>query len=285
MGRTKRTIYLSVKEAASCFGVRVEILREWLRDGKFPAVEILGMWRIRKDDVDLALSKGWPLNHGIEGIGERGTFSSKSLLEDILNRFITHIQTREGVILSTENDYGGGFSSPSDEEREEWCNSFIDSLQEEEEMSVTRRRLEDCARGEEVLGEELLGLTIKELRERWDIVSDGIRAAQSLDDLGEEENKRVWDSMCRQIKFLEEISKELERRLGKKRMFENYKTGDIVTRMLGGILPQELTVTEVTDDLIICGPWRFSKTNGLEIDEDLGWDETHSGSFLKKPEN
>ena len=101
-----------------------------------------------KDDVDLALSTGWLLNPKIEEITEMGIFSSNELLEAILNRFITHIQTSEVVILSTENDYGGGFSSPSDEEREEWCNSFIDNLRGEEKMSVTRRRLEDCARYE-----------------------------------------------------------------------------------------------------------------------------------------
>lgn len=68
-------------------------------------------------------------------------------------------------------------------------------------------------------------------------------------------------------------------------MFKNYQVGDTVTRMLGGILPQELTVTETTEDQIICGPWRFSKTNGFEIDTELGWDESNSGSFLKNPEN
>ena len=58
------------------------------------------------------------------------------------------------------------------------------------------------------------------------------------------------------------------------------KVGDTVTRMIGNIIPQKLTVTEITDDLIICGLWRFSKKNGSEIDEELGWDESHSGTYL-----
>ena len=63
--------------------------------------------------------------------------------------------------------------------------------------------------------------------------------------------------------------------------FDTLKVGDIVTRMLGGKIPLELKVTEITDDLIICGAWTFSKNNGAEIDEDLGWNEETTGSYIK----
>ena len=62
--------------------------------------------------------------------------------------------------------------------------------------------------------------------------------------------------------------------------FSDIKVGDIVTRMLAGSVPMELEVTAV-DDFIHCGPWKFSKKNGAEIDDDLGWDESTTGSFLK----
>lgn len=58
------------------------------------------------------------------------------------------------------------------------------------------------------------------------------------------------------------------------------KAGDIVTRMLGGSIPMELKVSEITETEIICGAWKFDKETGAEIDEDLGWDKYSSGSFL-----
>lgn len=60
--------------------------------------------------------------------------------------------------------------------------------------------------------------------------------------------------------------------------------GDKVTRIMAGKLMMYLTVTEITDKLIICGPWEFSRENGMEIDEDLGWDENGSGSWLLSQE-
>jgi len=65
--------------------------------------------------------------------------------------------------------------------------------------------------------------------------------------------------------------------------FKNIQVGDKVTRMLAGTVPVELTVTAV-DDLIHCGPWMFSRNNGAEIDPELGWDETRTGSYLVSPE-
>ena len=64
-------------------------------------------------------------------------------------------------------------------------------------------------------------------------------------------------------------------------MFDHIQIGDKVTRLLGGCLPMVLTVTEVTDDRIICGDWEFSKHTGGEIDELLGWDGLNTGSLLK----
>jgi hypothetical protein len=61
---------------------------------------------------------------------------------------------------------------------------------------------------------------------------------------------------------------------------EEIKTGDRVVRMLAGTVPMTLKVTDVTDDRIVCGAWAFSRANGAEIDEDLGWDENLTGSLL-----
>jgi len=45
----------------------------------------------------------------------------------------------------------------------------------------------------------------------------------------------------------------------------------------------ELTVTAVTEDRIICGPWEFDKRTGAEIDEDFGWGPGFSGSYIQVP--
>jgi hypothetical protein len=58
------------------------------------------------------------------------------------------------------------------------------------------------------------------------------------------------------------------------------KPGDVVTRLLGGQVPMNVNVTAVTDDKIICGTWVFDRETGMEIDEQLGWTKTHSGSCL-----
>lgn len=66
--------------------------------------------------------------------------------------------------------------------------------------------------------------------------------------------------------------------------FKDIKVGDTVTRMLAGTLPMKLEVT-VVDEFIHCGPWKFSRKNGAEIDEDLEWDdENGTGSYLKLEE-
>jgi len=58
-----------------------------------------------------------------------------------------------------------------------------------------------------------------------------------------------------------------------------------VTRMLAGTIPMELTVTELTDDIITCGAWTFCRHTGAEIDEDLGWGPPplRTGSYLVMP--
>ena len=63
---------------------------------------------------------------------------------------------------------------------------------------------------------------------------------------------------------------------------DTIKVGDIVTRLLGEILPMELRVTEINETEIVCGAWKFSRLTGGEIDEDLGWDGIYrTGSRLK----
>jgi len=64
--------------------------------------------------------------------------------------------------------------------------------------------------------------------------------------------------------------------------FETIKVGDTVIRMLAGQIPMKLRVSEV-DDLIHCGDWTFSRKNGAEIDDVIGWNETYTGSFLVPP--
>ncbi len=69
-------------------------------------------------------------------------------------------------------------------------------------------------------------------------------------------------------------------------MFEHVKEGDVVNRILAGLVPMQLKVTEVRDGLIFCGPegvgWKFRADNGNEVDEDLDWDGIlRTGSYLK----
>jgi hypothetical protein len=61
------------------------------------------------------------------------------------------------------------------------------------------------------------------------------------------------------------------------------QVGDECQRVFRGESLMILRVTEVTDDLIICGPWTFDRATGAEIDEDLNWGpSTKTGSVLKK---
>jgi len=53
------------------------------------------------------------------------------------------------------------------------------------------------------------------------------------------------------------------------------KVGDTVTRMLGGVVPMRLKITEITQNHIICGAWVFNKHTGNEVDEDLDSPVSH----------
>ena len=59
--------------------------------------------------------------------------------------------------------------------------------------------------------------------------------------------------------------------------------GDKVDRWLGGkggvLMP--LIVTEVKPTTVVCSLWEFSRLNGAEIDDDLGWGETYTGSVIE----
>ena len=65
------------------------------------------------------------------------------------------------------------------------------------------------------------------------------------------------------------------------------KVGDRVCRMLSGVIPLNLTVSEVdqsNNGFIHCGPWKFHKVTGGEVDEDIGWDGHTTGSFIQEVE-
>lgn len=99
--------------------------------------------------------------------------------------------------------------------------------------------------------------------------------------------------------------------------FKDLQVGDEVIRMLGGTLPIKVVVSKVDNELITCTvppekygqaragmekvakllgktipeeekddmpTWTFSINNGAEIDPDLGWTETYTGSYLIIPE-
>jgi len=62
-------------------------------------------------------------------------------------------------------------------------------------------------------------------------------------------------------------------------MFKDAKIDDMITRNLCGI-EMQLKVTWVDDKYIYCGPWKFDKVTGAEVDEELGWGNKGTGSFL-----
>jgi len=62
--------------------------------------------------------------------------------------------------------------------------------------------------------------------------------------------------------------------------FQDIKVDDVVTRMLAGTVAMNLKVSEISEKLIHCGPWTFSRQSGAEIDDELGWGEKGTGSFL-----
>lgn len=66
------------------------------------------------------------------------------------------------------------------------------------------------------------------------------------------------------------------------------KPGDTVTRYVGGV-PRQLTVSEVTEDKIICSrtivrTWEFDRRTGMEIGDGLGYPQecAHLSSNLPR---
>ena len=49
------------------------------------------------------------------------------------------------------------------------------------------------------------------------------------------------------------------------------KEGDVVRRMLAGVVPHDLIVSKVENGIIECGAWTFDQATGAEIDEDLNF--------------
>jgi len=66
------------------------------------------------------------------------------------------------------------------------------------------------------------------------------------------------------------------------RSFRHVRVGDRVLRLLAGLVPMPLRVTGLDDELIHCGPWRFDRDCGAEVDGELGWGPAHgiTGSCL-----
>jgi hypothetical protein len=61
------------------------------------------------------------------------------------------------------------------------------------------------------------------------------------------------------------------------------KVGDTVHRMLGCELDMPLRVTDITEEHVVCGPWKFRRDTGGEVDEDLDWDGIRrTGSYLQE---
>jgi hypothetical protein len=61
--------------------------------------------------------------------------------------------------------------------------------------------------------------------------------------------------------------------------FEKVDVGDLVVRMLAGAAPMKPHASRVTDQVTICGDWKFYRAT--EIDELLGWGHPlMTGSYL-----
>jgi hypothetical protein len=71
------------------------------------------------------------------------------------------------------------------------------------------------------------------------------------------------------------------------------KVGYTLERAISGVIPMDVIVGKIDDKLIYCGSadgfiswdqgWKFSKANGYEVDDDLGWDGTTvTGTYLTK---
>lgn len=58
--------------------------------------------------------------------------------------------------------------------------------------------------------------------------------------------------------------------------FRDVKVGDTVHRLLAGLIPMNLPVEKVTEDLIICvGGWEFDRDTGVEVDDMIPMQVSH----------
>ncbi|OAI41263.1 hypothetical protein AYO40_03520 [Planctomycetaceae bacterium SCGC AG-212-D15] len=64
-------------------------------------------------------------------------------------------------------------------------------------------------------------------------------------------------------------------------ILDHIKPGDIVLRAVGESVMMAMKVTGITEDLIICGSWKFDRETGMEEDEDLGWGVAHGRTGTK----
>jgi hypothetical protein len=64
-------------------------------------------------------------------------------------------------------------------------------------------------------------------------------------------------------------------------MWHHITIGDMVSRRIGGVVDMQMEVTMVDDKFIHCGPWKFARDSGAEVDEELGWgQEDEDGSIV-----
>jgi hypothetical protein len=69
-----------------------------------------------------------------------------------------------------------------------------------------------------------------------------------------------------------------------KEEYHSIKVGDVIERMLGFSIPMYLNVTNVSKTIIECGNWTFSRTTGLEIDEDIPINVSYISKVLTEEE-
>ena len=69
------------------------------------------------------------------------------------------------------------------------------------------------------------------------------------------------------------------------RVDNEIKIGETVVRMLAGKIPMDLIISDITDNKIICGAYEFDIRTGAEIDDELGWGNDITGSYLELPRN
>lgn len=62
---------------------------------------------------------------------------------------------------------------------------------------------------------------------------------------------------------------------------DKFSVGDTVTRVMTGT-NRPLRVSLIDDEFYHCGPWKFDKQTGAEVDEALGWTKHLTGSYLKE---